>query len=109
MQGTFLIRLEEIESNYVDRLAELETRVSEFVVRTGVCLLQCEYVWHGVLQCVAVCCSGVLRCVAVYCSGMLQCVVVRCSANSHSARTAELECCSALQYVAVRCSARTHM
>jgi len=35
------------------------------------------YLWHCVLQCVAVCCS-VLQCVAVCCS-VLQCVAVSCS------------------------------
>ena len=61
-------------------------------------VLQCVAVCCSVLQCVAVCCSA-LHCVAVCCS-VLQCVAVRCSALQCVA-----VCCNALQCVAVHCSA----
>jgi len=77
VQGTFLIRLEEIESDYVERLAELETRVSEFVVRTGVCVLQCEPTYStaccSVLRRVAAACCSMLKCIVAMCCSVLQC------------------------------------
>ena len=52
---------------------------------------------HGIVECVAVCCS-VLQCVAV-CCGVLWCVAVCCSVLRCG-----VVCCSVLQCVAVWCS-----
>jgi len=57
---------------------------------------------HGVLHCVAVCCS-VLKCVAVCCS-VLQCVAVCCSGLYSFLLQVCTVCCSVFQCVAVRCS-----
>jgi len=86
------------------------------------CHMTHSYMWHDVLQCVAVCCS-VLQCVAVCCS-VLQCVATRCMwyvqydvfiyvygvfvDASWRIHICDMMCCSVLQCVAVCCNTLLH-